>query len=143
MYNAKLEGVLIKPMLKYGTEMIIGVNNDRDFGPMIMVGMGGVFVELFKDVALAPAPLTGKQAMDINIFWQWNHPLPVRTQLLGKATAIHNRRSAEVQPKIRDRCLTRLIRLQPCLIRQGIRSQIEKEPGLFSCGIYISIGIKI
>ena len=32
---------------------------------MIMVGMGGVFVELFKDVALAPAPLTGKQAMDM------------------------------------------------------------------------------
>ena len=63
--DAKLEGVLIKPMLKYGTEMIIGVNNDRDFGPMIMVGMGGVFVELFKDVALAPAPLTGKQAMDM------------------------------------------------------------------------------
>ena len=63
--DAKLEGVLIKPMLKYGTEMIIGVNNDRDFGPIIMVGMGGVFVELFKDVALAPAPLTGKQAMDM------------------------------------------------------------------------------
>jgi acetyltransferase len=60
--HAKLEGVLIKPMLKGGTEMIIGVNNDRDFGPMIMVGMGGVFVELFKDVQLAPAPLTIHQA---------------------------------------------------------------------------------
>lgn len=59
---AKLEGVLLKPMLKPGTEMIIGVNNDRDFGPMIMVGMGGVFVELFKDVQLAPAPLTQAQA---------------------------------------------------------------------------------
>ncbi|WP_367566244.1 acetate--CoA ligase family protein [Lacrimispora sp.] len=60
--NAKLEGVLLKPMLKAGTEMIIGVNNDKDFGPMIMVGMGGVFVELFKDVQLAPAPLTKSQA---------------------------------------------------------------------------------
>ncbi len=60
--KAKLEGVLLKPMLRPGTEMIIGVNNDRDFGPMIMVGMGGVFVELFKDVQLAPAPLTQSQA---------------------------------------------------------------------------------
>ena len=55
--EAKLEGVLLKPMLKAGVEMIIGVKNDKDFGPMIMVGMGGVFVELFKDVQLAPAPL--------------------------------------------------------------------------------------
>lgn len=60
--HADLEGVLLKPMLKGGTEMIIGVNNDKDFGPMIMVGMGGVFVELFKDIQLAPAPLTPGQA---------------------------------------------------------------------------------
>lgn len=60
--GAALEGVLLKPMLKAGAEMIIGVNNDRDFGPMIMVGMGGVFVELFQDVQLAPAPLCQDQA---------------------------------------------------------------------------------
>nr|WP_294574240.1 acetate--CoA ligase family protein [uncultured Anaerostipes sp.] len=60
--KARLDGVLLKPMLKPGTEMIIGVNNDKDFGPMIMVGMGGVFVELFKDVQLAPVPLNQNQA---------------------------------------------------------------------------------
>ncbi len=61
--GAKLEGVLLKPMLDAGAEMIIGVNNDEDFGPMIMVGMGGVFVELFEDIQLAPAPLSHDQAM--------------------------------------------------------------------------------
>lgn len=61
--EAKLEGVLLKPMLKKGVEMIIGVNNDRDFGPMILVGMGGIFVELFRDVQLAPAPVSKKQAL--------------------------------------------------------------------------------
>lgn len=61
--GARLSGVLLKPMLKPGVEMIIGVNNDKDFGPMIMIGMGGVFVELFQDVQLAPAPLSQKQAM--------------------------------------------------------------------------------
>ena len=50
-------------MLKTGAEMIIGVSNDKNFGPSIMVGMGGVFVELFKDVQLAPAPLSHKQAL--------------------------------------------------------------------------------
>ncbi len=63
--DAELEGVLLKPMLKAGTEMIIGVNNDKDFGPMIMIGMGGVFVELFKDVQLAPAPLDFQQAEEM------------------------------------------------------------------------------
>ncbi|HIU75788.1 MAG TPA: acetate--CoA ligase family protein [Candidatus Pelethocola excrementipullorum] len=63
--GAVLSGVLLKPMLKSGVEMIIGVNNDKDFGPTIMVGMGGVFVELFKDVQLAPAPLTEKQAIQM------------------------------------------------------------------------------
>lgn len=60
--DAKLEGCLLKPMLKAGAEMIIGVNNDKDFGPMVMVGMGGVFVELFKDVQLVPAPVSKQQA---------------------------------------------------------------------------------
>lgn len=63
--NARLEGVLLKPMLEMGTEMIIGVKNDKDFGPVMMVGMGGVFVELFKDVQLSPAPLTAKQAEEM------------------------------------------------------------------------------
>ena len=44
-------------------EMIIGVNNDPQFGPMLMVGMGGVFVEIFRDVAIYPAPLTRTETM--------------------------------------------------------------------------------
>ena len=46
-------------------EIIIGVNNDPQFGPMIMVGMGGVFVEVFKDVALYPAPLKEEEALEM------------------------------------------------------------------------------
>ena len=55
--DAHINGILTVPMLDAGVEIIIGVNNDPQFGPMIMVGMGGVFVEVFKDVALYPAPL--------------------------------------------------------------------------------------
>jgi acyl-CoA synthetase (NDP forming) len=60
--DAKINGVLVKPMLEAGLEFIIGVNNDPQFGPMIMVGLGGVFVEIFKDVQLAPVPLSKAQA---------------------------------------------------------------------------------
>jgi acetyltransferase len=60
--KAKVEGVLVRPMLKPGVEMIIGINNDKQFGPTVMIGMGGVFVELFKDVQLATAPLSKGQA---------------------------------------------------------------------------------
>ena len=63
--QAKLEGVLLKPMLPAGAEMIIGVSNDKDFGPSVMVGMGGVFVELFKDVQLALAPLSKAKALEM------------------------------------------------------------------------------
>ncbi len=63
--DAKINGILMVPMLKKGIEMIIGVNNDPQFGPMLMVGMGGVFVEVFKDVSLYPAPVNRQEAMDM------------------------------------------------------------------------------
>lgn len=63
--DARINGILMVPMLKPGVEMIIGVNNDPQFGPMIMVGMGGVFVEVFKDVALYPAPIGEEEAMEM------------------------------------------------------------------------------
>lgn len=63
--DAHINGILTVPMLDAGVEIIIGVNNDPQFGPMIMVGMGGVFVEVFKDVALYPAPLKEEEALEM------------------------------------------------------------------------------
>lgn len=63
--DARLEGVLLKPMLKSGVEIIIGVVNDPQFGPNVMVGLGGVFVELFKDVQMALAPISKNQALQM------------------------------------------------------------------------------
>lgn len=63
--EAKINGVLMQKMLPKGVEIIIGVNNDPQFGPMLLVGLGGVFVELFKDVALYPVPLNKKEACDM------------------------------------------------------------------------------
>ena len=55
---ARLEGVLVTPMVKGGVETILGVQVDPTFGPLVLYGAGGTAVELYKDVALASAPLT-------------------------------------------------------------------------------------
>lgn len=59
---ARIDGVLIAPMLRGGLEVIIGVQRDPVFGPMVMFGLGGVGVELFRDVAFASAPLSRRRA---------------------------------------------------------------------------------
>lgn len=65
MPEAKINGILIQEMSPAGLEMIIGVNNDPQFGPVILCGLGGVFVEIFKDVALCPAPVTKSEALQM------------------------------------------------------------------------------
>ena len=60
--GADIRGVLVKRMANKGQEIILGINRDEAFGPMLMVGMGSVYVEVMKDVAFAPAPLTEDDA---------------------------------------------------------------------------------
>jgi acetate---CoA ligase (ADP-forming) len=55
--KASIEGVLVCPMAKKGVEIIIGTLCDATFGPMVMVGLGGVTTELFRDVVYRPAPV--------------------------------------------------------------------------------------
>ena len=63
--NAKIDGVLVQAMARRGREMILGVTRDPDFGPMLMVGLGGIHVEVLKDVAFAPVPLGAEEALDL------------------------------------------------------------------------------
>lgn len=57
------EGVLVEEMALQGLEAIVGGVIDRQFGPIVMFGLGGVFVELFKDVAFGLAPLKRDDAL--------------------------------------------------------------------------------
>jgi acyl-CoA synthetase (NDP forming) len=54
--RARLDGVLVAPMIKDGTETIVGVARDPVFGPVVMFGIGGIFAEVYKDVAFRLAP---------------------------------------------------------------------------------------
>lgn len=56
--SEQMEGVILQPVIKGGQEIIIGMSLDPVFGPLIMVGLGGIHVELIKDVAFSIHPLT-------------------------------------------------------------------------------------
>lgn len=61
--QARITGVLVAQMVQGGTELILGTKKDPVFGPMVMVGLGGIFAEILKDVALQPAPVDESQAL--------------------------------------------------------------------------------
>jgi acetate---CoA ligase (ADP-forming) len=59
--HAVIEGVEISEMVQPGTEMIVGARIDSSFGPTVMVGLGGIYVEVMKDVAFRAVPLDRKE----------------------------------------------------------------------------------
>lgn len=63
--KAELQGVLVSPMARKGVEIIVGTLLDKTFGPMIMVGLGGITTELFKDVIYRPAPVSAAEAISM------------------------------------------------------------------------------
>ncbi len=63
--DARLEGVYVEKMCKRGREVIIGMTRDPQFGPMLMFGLGGIFVEVMKDVTFHLAPITSREALQM------------------------------------------------------------------------------
>lgn len=62
--KARISGVYLQRM-EQGTEAIIGMKRDAQFGPVIMFGLGGIFVEIMKDTAFSIAPVTKKMAIEM------------------------------------------------------------------------------
>lgn len=62
---ADIVGVSVQKMAAKGVEVIIGMSRDPQFGPMLMFGLGGVFVEVLKDVSFKIIPLTKRDARDM------------------------------------------------------------------------------
>jgi acetyltransferase len=60
--DAAVQGVLVGSMAKKGVEIIVGTMTDQTFGPMVMVGSGGITTELFRDVIYRPAPVSAEEA---------------------------------------------------------------------------------
>jgi acetate---CoA ligase (ADP-forming) len=66
-YNAEAEiqGVSVQEMVRGGRELIVGMNNDPQFGPAVVVGLGGIFVEIMQDSVLRIPPLTPEDAREM------------------------------------------------------------------------------
>lgn len=63
--DAFIEGVYLEHMVPKGREVILGMTRDPQFGPMLMFGLGGIFVEVMKDVTFHLAPITSEEAMQM------------------------------------------------------------------------------
>jgi acetyl-CoA synthetase (ADP-forming) len=63
--DAKIVGVLVQEMAPTSTEVIVGATKDPQFGPALMFGLGGIFVEVLKDVTFRIAPITESDAREM------------------------------------------------------------------------------
>jgi acyl-CoA synthetase (NDP forming) len=63
--KATIDGVSVQPMAKPGVEVIIGMFKDPQFGPVLMFGLGGILVEILKDVSFRIVPLTRRDAREM------------------------------------------------------------------------------
>ena len=63
--NAKISGAIVDSMIPEGTEIIIGMMKDPHFGPVIMFGLGGIFVEVLKDISFRVLPIEERDAREM------------------------------------------------------------------------------
>jgi len=63
--NAKIAGVLVEKMMPKSVEVVVGMIRDQSFGPTIMFGLGGVLVEIMKDVVFRIAPVSREESFDM------------------------------------------------------------------------------
>ena len=63
--KVKIFGVIVYPIVPQGTEIIIGMMKDSHFGPVIMFGLGGIFVEILKDISFRIIPLEERDAREM------------------------------------------------------------------------------
>lgn len=65
MPDAEIKGVLVQQMVTGGKEVIIGMSRDPQFGPLLMFGLGGIYIEVLKDVTFRVAPIGLDEAKEM------------------------------------------------------------------------------
>ncbi|MDQ6722720.1 MAG: acetate--CoA ligase family protein [Thermoproteota archaeon] len=87
-----VKGILLEKMVPKGVEIIVGLQNDSQFGPVIMVGLGGIFTELFKDVSFRVLPITKYDALEMieelqgkMLLKGYRGSQPINLDILGEA----------------------------------------------------------
>jgi acetyltransferase len=128
----RIEGataVLIQPMVK-GTELFIGVKKEKDFGHLIFFGLGGIFVEVLKDVSFALAPLS---EFEITNLIHGIKSYPIIKGIRG-SKGINEGLLVQIIKKISD-----LVQLVPEIYEMDINPLIATEKELYSIDVRIKI----
>jgi acyl-CoA synthetase (NDP forming) len=120
--GATIDGVLVQPMADKGREVIVGVKRDERFGPMLMIGLGGVLVEALHDVALAPCPLDRDATLSLigklkgaQIFHSFRGMRPADVGALANLMVILSRFAADHADEIAE------IDLNPVIVHEEER----------------------
>ena len=90
--GVNVKGILLEKMVPKGVELIVGIQNNPQFGPMLMVGLGGVLTDILKDVAFRMLPITTSDAKSMlselkgsEIFKGFRGEKPIDLNILAKA----------------------------------------------------------
>lgn len=115
-YNpeAKIRGVLVQEMVPSGIEVILGMTRDPQFGPIVMFGLGGIFVEIFKDVSFHFPPVSEEGA----------HELIQKTRAFTILQGVRRRKGADIEALIHT--IVKFSHL--CLDTSGLFKEIDINP---------------
>jgi acetate---CoA ligase (ADP-forming) subunit beta len=132
--NAGIDGVSVQTMAPKGVEVIIGMSKDAQFGPVLMFGLGGVLVELLKDVSFRIVPLqprdAGEMIREIKGFpllqgYRGSEPIDIANleNLLLKVSAF-----VDKTPAVKELDLNPIFAYKDCAIAVDARVILEKLP---------------
>lgn len=128
---AELKGVLIQQYLPAGDEFIVGAVKDANFGHLVMVGLGGIYTELFRDTAFRIAPIGEDEAYAmLQELQSWKMLLGLRGKLQSDITAL-----AQVIAKVSD-----LVRDNPQIIELDLNPVIVRSDGVVIADAKVILG---
>ncbi len=131
--GAVIQGVSVQKMVRPGTEVIVGTSKDPQFGPVIMFGLGGIFVEVLKDVSFRIVPVRQRDAQEMI---QEIKGYPLLQGYRGKEPAnipalvemiLKISKFAEENPKVKELELNPIFAYADCAVAVDARIILEED----------------
>jgi acyl-CoA synthetase (NDP forming) len=131
--RARVNGLLLQPMVNAGKEMLVGVVRDAQFGPLLMVGLGGVYVEVLGDTAVRLAPVSTAEAKAMlgelrmaPVLQGIRGESPVDLTALGRAVAALSRLGADV-PELAEIEINPLVASPGGVVAVDARARLDRD----------------